>query len=893
MDWLISYSVDKPGMVGRVLLLVSLTLLAIVALPSLWPDTFTGLHPLKVDTDPENMLSRDEPARVFHNEMKRAFSLYDMVVLGIVNEHHPDGVFNRDSLGRIYRLGEYAKTLSAPDPDQPGSRTGVVIGDIITPQDVDNIEQAGPGAVRFEWLMSHPPATDAEALAVREKARRIPFLDDTVISDDGAALALYIPLTSKDESYEVAGKLREMIAGFDGDERYYITGLPVSEDQFGVEMFIQMAVSAPLAMIVVSLLMFYFFERIALVAATMGVAMVSVIVAMGLLVATGNTVHIMSSMIPIFIMPIAVLDSIHILSEFFDRYDDSKDRRDTVTSVMDVLFRPMLFTSLTTAAGFLSLALTPIPPVQVFGLFVAIGVMVAWLVTITFIPACIMLMSRESLQGYGAAFTRNTGGKAPFITRLLAWTGRQTSVYARFVILGVCAASIVAVYGISQIVINDNPVRWFEPDHEIRVADRILNAHFGGTYMAYLALAAPDTDTSPVEYALALAARMETRRNAGTGAAAGSTEVYGLLQKEVLRLAGSAATRQELLQQLESFVDSRRGQRQEPADAWFDALLLIDRERQAGHVFKQPDALAYIKRLQQHLLTTGVVGKSNSVVDIVETVNRELHTGDEQDLRIPDSPDAVAQTMLTFQSSHRPQDLWHFVTPDFRTASIWVQMKSGDNRDMSRVVAAIDRFVAENPPPYALAHRWFGLNYLNVIWQEKMVNGMLYALSGSFVVVFLMMTLLFRSVLWGLLCMVPLSVTIGLMYGVIGLIGKDYDMPIAVLSSLSLGLAVDYAVHFVTRTRMLHDRTGSWSETIPLVFAEPARAITRNAVVNGVGFLPLLAAPLVPYQTVGLFIASILLMAGIATLVILPALITTLQGRVFRQAASGLQPDQA
>ena len=95
----------------------------------------------------------------------------------------------------------------------------------------------------------------------------------------------------------------------------------------------------------------------------------------------------MSSMIPIFIMPIAVLDSVHILSDFFDRYQDTKSRRETMRHVMGTLFTPMLYTSLTTAVGFLSLALTPIPPVQVFGLFVAFGVMVAWVLTVTFIPA--------------------------------------------------------------------------------------------------------------------------------------------------------------------------------------------------------------------------------------------------------------------------------------------------------------------------------------------------------------------------------------------------------------------------------------------------------------------------------------------------------------------------
>ena len=109
-------------------------------------------------------------------------------------------------------------------------------------------------------------------------------------------------------------------------------------------------------------------------------------------------------------------------------------------------------------------------------------------------------------------------------------------------------------------------------------------------------------------------------------------------------------------------------------------------------------------------------------------------------------------------------------------------------------------------------------------------------------------------------------------------------MPVAVLSSLSLGMAIDYAIHFLSRSREMHARHGSWQAAAGPMFGEPARAITRNVIVIGVGFLPLLAAPLVPYQTVGLFIASILLMAGLASLFLLPALITVLERPLFGQS---------
>ncbi len=94
--------------------------------------------------------------------------------------------------------------------------------------------------------------------------------------------------------------------------------------------------------------------------------------------------------------------------------------------------------------------------------------------------------------------------------------------------------------------------------------------------------------------------------------------------------------------------------------------------------------------------------------------------------------------------------------PDYRKSSIWIQLKSGDNKDMTAVVEEINGFLENNPPPVPMNIEWFGLTYINVVWQQKMVKGMLEAFAGSFLVVFLMMTVLFRSALWGLLSMIPL-----------------------------------------------------------------------------------------------------------------------------------------
>jgi predicted RND superfamily exporter protein len=316
-----------------------------------------------------------------------------------------------------------------------------------------------------------------------------------------------------------------------------------------------------------------------------------------------------------------------------------------------------------------------------------------------------------------------------------------------------------------------------------------------------------------------------------------------------------------------------------------DLLRVVEDAQAQLKFFVTPEALHAIEALEEDLMASGLVGKSNSLAQIVKTVYRELRGGEADHYAIPDSAAGVSQTLLSYQSSHRPGDLGHLVTPDYRKANIWLQLKSGDNQDMETVTHHVDAYLAENPLPEGVTLRWAGLTYINIVWQEAMVRGMLESLLGSFGIVFLMMVLLFRSVVFGALAMIPLSITISFIYGMIGLIGKDFDMPVAVLSALTLGLSVDFAIHFLQRARAVQEETRSWKITASRMFEEPGRAIARNAIVIAVGFLPLLAAPLVPYNTVGIFMALIMAISSLVTVIVLPSILHIARRLIFRESS--------
>jgi len=741
---------------------------------------------IKVDTDPENMLSAKEPVRQTYEWVKEHFGIRDMLVLGIVRK---DGIWKKDSLERILKINEKILNIK-----------GIVTDDVLSFLTTDNVE-AGGGLLNVHRIMEEVPQSNEEIRKIKESIDSNDVLRDKLASSDGKGIAMYLPIEKKSESYRISQEIKKIIKEYGSNkEQYYIAGLPVAEDSFGHLMFKQMAISAPLSFLLIFLLMLLFFRKPLIVFGPMIVAMLSIIWTMGLLIGMGFTVHIMSSMIPIFIIPISVLSGIHILSEFHEECPRCLKRDLAMQRSIRALFVPMLFAALTTMVGFASLGTTPIPPVRVFGSFVAFGVFVSWLLSMIFIPLYVTFFNEARLvEDLSGAFkdSENT----PFARFLRHRLSRLGIVHYKKVLLFTALLLVIATWGISRIVINDNPVKWFKKGHPIREADRVINKHFGGTYMVYLL-----------------------------------------------------------------FKGEKNG------------------------IMKSPRVVRYIDNLQNYLeKNSSLVGKTTSLANVVKRVNFVLHNNDPEYNVVPDDAKELAQYLFLFLMSGNPRDLDKLVDYEYKNTNIWLQLKKGENLDIKSVINTVNNYIQKHPLPPGLSLKnikWSGLSYINVFWQDKMVKGMLYgSLLSSYIAVFLMMAFLFRSLGKGFLSMVPLTVTLAVIYGFIGLIGKNYDMPIAVLSSMTLGMSIDFAIHFIQRREQIlkllpHLKDVSAEEDMKerkklalfRNFGAPARAITRNILVISLGFIPLVFAPLVPYITVGIFIAAIMALSGIATLIILPAL---------------------
>ena len=527
----------------------------------------------------------------------------------------------------------------------------------------------------------------------------------------------------------------------------------------------------------------------------------------------------------------------------------------------------MLFTSITSAVGFYSLLLTPIPPVKIFGAFIGTGILLAFLLTVIYLPAYLSRLSPKALESLQIAVTQmEEKGR---LSSALQWLGRFSTHKTKAILFSFIVLFSFSMVGINKIEINDNPVNWFKADHEIRISDKVLNEHFAGTYDAWLVFNQPksgskDTENTFIEL-------IEKASKSGIDINEINSHILEWQNSTKQNIAYNGLFNQALLIKLDDLAFNVEIKHQSMVD---ELYRFAEHQFAKQKLFIQPEILNWLAQLQTALNNTELVGKTNGLTDIVRTVNRELHSGKESDFVIPATSNGVAQTLLQYQSSHRPNDLWHFVTPNYQQSLIWLQMTSGDNKHTTAVVDWVNNYISEHPAPLNVEINWAGKSYLNIVWQDAMVNGMLNSLVSSFIIVFLMMVMLFRSIKYGVLAMLPLTFTISMIYGLIGWLGKAYDMPIAVLSALTLGLSIDFAIHFLQRARELEKETGSLSKALLLMFEEPSRAISRNAIVIAIGFTPLLLSPLMPYITVGFFLASIMIVSALVTLVLLPALLT-------------------
>ena len=289
---------------------------------------------------------------------------------------------------------------------------------------------------------------------------------------------------------------------------------------------------------------------------------------------------------------------------------------------------------------------------------------------------------------------------------------------------------------------------------------------------------------------------------------------------------------------------------------------------------KDPALLQRMDAVEQELEQLPEVSRALSLATLLRKMSQALHDpADPGYDQIPATREAVAQYLELYAMSGEPEDLEQFVDFDYTQGAMTVQFKAVDLRQFRQVLAEIDQIV-EREPQCTLAA---GHSLMEKELAEAIVRGQFYSLLFAGLAIVILLALIFRAVGAGLLGSLPLGFALIGNFGLMGWLGFDLDIANSLLSSIAIGIGVDYTIHLFWRLKAELQGGLSYAEAIPRTLRTTGRGIAINAFSVMLGFAMLFFSGLVLLKAFAFLILFTLLLCLLCALVLIPALCMILQ----------------
>lgn len=750
------------------LLGIGLIVSAAVSLPKLTKDTSAGAF-----IDPEN------PALRYREQVQELFGLRDPIVVAVVNEGQ-EGIFNPTSLRLVGWLTENIKALDNVDPERVmslasesnvvGTDTGMEVGEFLDPL----------------------PATQAEAAAVRQAVENFPLYQGSLVARDGRATLVVVELLDEDRALQTYDAILRLVASAPkgAQDELLVAGEGAVAGYLSSYIDRDAQRLNPFAGLIITLILFLAFRTLRAALLPNAVILATVVITLGLMAASATPFYVITNGLVVCMIGIAVADSIHVFSQYYEEQHKAPNasQRELVVRAMRVMARPITLTSVTTIAGFLALyPTTDMPPIQAFGLFGALGVAVAWLYTLSVLPAAMSLLKpRPSKSFVGASDNGTQSASHRFMMRF----GSAVLNHPRGVVSIGLLVVAVGAFGVARVQVEDQRIENFKPSEPLYQADKRINSLLDGTYHLDVVVETPEEE--------------------------------GL---------------------------------------------------------HDPARLRKIEALQRFLEGQPHVNGSTSVVDYIKQMNRAINENRIANYVIPDDSLLVAQLFLLYSTSGNPTDFEEEIDSTHRQALVRAYLDTDTFANNRQLVPLVEAYLADEFNEPGLTARLTGRVNVDYHW----INGVAESHVGSVVVsllaVLAMSALLFWSFSAGVLAVIPVAMSILLIYAVMGFFGIWLGIGTSMFAAIAIGLGVDFAIHSLERLRELGRQLAgrSLAKSLAELYPTTGRALLFNLGAVALGFGVLCLSDVPPLIRFGGLVALAVSSSFLASVTLLPALVLLLK----------------
>jgi hydrophobe/amphiphile efflux-3 (HAE3) family protein len=312
----------------------------------------------------------------------------------------------------------------------------------------------------------------------------------------------------------------------------------------------------------------------------------------------------------------------------------------------------------------------------------------------------------------------------------------------------------------------------------------------------------------------------------------------------------------------------------------FNVTFEID--EQSDLYFKSLDTLGYIDQVEQWIKETGAMGKSTSLIGYIKRANQLMNKNDPEMYKLPETEADLLKILLMFKMSEFTKSLNNVITEDFRNANILVRISKHHEDDPS--IPEYKGFISdfnvytETNKFDGIKVQMTGVDRIYVSLVDYLVRSQLLSIAISVVIVFIIITVTFRSLVYGLFGLIPIIFGLLLNFGAMSYFHIPLDFITSMIASIAVGLGVDNSIHFLIR----FSKTGhalDLKERLKSALVASGIPIFFTSFTLIAGFSVLLFSSFKPILYFGLLISVTMFGCLIGVIFVLPALVYCVKPR--------------
>lgn len=304
----------------------------------------------------------------------------------------------------------------------------------------------------------------------------------------------------------------------------------------------------------------------------------------------------------------------------------------------------------------------------------------------------------------------------------------------------------------------------------------------------------------------------------------------------------------------------------------------MDMEFRVEGDIKDPETLKDIEIIQEFLESHKDVATSISIADIIKMMHKAVQNNDPEYEIIPDSRGKVNNLFTLYSMSGDPEDFESLVDYDYETGLITALMRTISTKEIARFVDETEVFI-DNNINNDLNVSITGILVVFRDLTDKIVQSSFISIFSSVFIILIIASIFFKKIRWGTIAVTPLISSILLTFGLMGWTGIDFSHVTAILSSVIIGVGVDFAVHYISQFKRISNRSKDISKLTNEAIDDVGYPIILDSASN-MAFGALLASTFIPIQQIGGLMVFAMLSTSLGTLTLMASIIELFKNRL-------------